>query len=125
MRSKTNQGASLMPKRHSQWVRALKSPRFWIAIALSICILLCIFDPLKLLLDKSFLISQLERFGSWAVCLFILVFALSSTIGIPGITFPLAVGAVFGLVWGSLWSVIGATLDYSWDAGLHLAGGYG
>lgn len=103
-----------MPKRHSQWVsqwvRALKSPRFWIAIALSISILLCIFGPLKLLLDKSFLISQLERFGSWAVCLFILVFALSSAIGVPGIMFPIAAGAVFGLVWGSLWSVIGATL---------------
>jgi uncharacterized membrane protein YdjX (TVP38/TMEM64 family) len=105
--------------------QSAQKPRFWIAIALSICILLCIFGPLKLLVDKSFLISQLERFGSWAVCLFILVFALSSAIGIPGITFPLAVGAVFGLVWRSLWSVIGATLDYSWDAGLHLAGDYG
>ncbi|MEP0753268.1 TVP38/TMEM64 family protein [Trichocoleus sp. Lan] len=110
MRNKTNQSASPMPKRYSQWVRTLKSPPLWIAIALSICILLCIFSPLKLLLDKSFLVSHLERFGSWAVCLFILVFALSSAIGIPGIMFPVAAGAVFGFVWGSLWSVIGATL---------------
>ncbi|MBC6418975.1 MAG: TVP38/TMEM64 family protein [Prochloron sp. SP5CPC1] len=41
---------------------------------------------------------------------FILVYAVVTVIGVPGTILTIAGGLVFGLGWGSLWSVIGATL---------------
>ncbi|HAG81019.1 MAG TPA: TVP38/TMEM64 family protein [Cyanobacteria bacterium UBA12227] len=90
--------------------RSLKRPRYWLAIAFILCILLCLFSPLNALFNQSLLISQLEKLGHWAVCLFILVYMLATVIGIPGTMLTIAGGAVFGLIWGTIWSVMGATL---------------
>ncbi len=98
-----------LPKR-SSLTALIKSPRFWLAVALLSCVLLCFFGPLNGLLDRTFLVAHLEKWGSWAVCLFVLAFALATVLGLPGAVFPIAGGAVFGLFWGTLWSVMGATL---------------
>ena len=88
----------------------LKSPRFWIALALLGILLLCCLTPLKVLFDQKFLEQQLQQLGNWAVCLFVLVYSLATVVGFPGTVLTVAGGAVFGIVWGTFWSVIGATL---------------
>ncbi|MBW4493937.1 MAG: TVP38/TMEM64 family protein [Oscillatoria princeps RMCB-10] len=97
-------------RQRSSLAALIKSPRFWLAVALLSCLLLCFFGPLKVLLDHTFLVAHLERWGNWAVCLFVLAFALATVLGLPGVVFPIAGGAVFGLFWGTFWSVVGATL---------------
>ena len=88
----------------------IKTPRFWVAIALlSLCLLFCL-TPLKALFDHMFLVQQLESLDRWAVCAFVLVYALATVLGVPGTVLTIAGGAVFGLVWGTFWSVVGATL---------------
>ncbi|NEQ83700.1 MAG: TVP38/TMEM64 family protein, partial [Moorea sp. SIO2I5] len=47
--------------------------------------------------------QQLEELGHWAICLFILVYALATVLGIPGTVLTIAGGTVFGLVWGTFW----------------------
>jgi len=88
----------------------LKTPRFGIAIALLSLCLLCYLTPLRALFDHMFLVQQLESLDRWAVWAFVLVYALATVLGIPGTVLTIAGGAVFGLVWGTFWSVVGATL---------------
>lgn len=96
--------------RFKVYLKRLKNPRFWLAIALLCVLLLCCFGPLQVLFNQSFLVAQLKSLGNWAVFLFVLVFALTTAVGVPGILFPIVAGAVFGLFWGAFWSVVGATL---------------
>lgn len=90
--------------------KLLKNPRFWLAIALLGLLLLCYFTPLKALFDQKFLEQQLQQLGNWSVCLFVLVYTLATVVGVPGTVLTVAGGAVFGIAWGTLWSVVGATL---------------
>lgn len=88
----------------------LKSTRFWLAVLLLGSLLLCIFSPLRVLFDQTFLVDQLQKYRHGAVFLFILAYTLLTVIGVPGTILTIAGGAVFGLVWGTFWSVVGATL---------------
>lgn len=90
--------------------KLLKSSRFWLAIVLLGLLLLCWLTPLKALFDQKFLEQQLQQLGNWAVGLFVLVYTLATVVGIPGTVLTVAGGAVFGVAWGTFWSVIGATL---------------
>ncbi|HBB32598.1 MAG TPA: TVP38/TMEM64 family protein [Cyanobacteria bacterium UBA8803] len=90
--------------------QSLKKPRFWLAIALGACILFCLFGPMKVLWDRTFLTQQLNYWGHWAVCGFIVIYTVATVLGIPGTILTIVAGAVFGLIWGTLWSVVGATL---------------
>lgn len=90
--------------------KLLKTPRFWLAIALFGLLLLCWLTPLKALFDQKFLEHQLQQLGNWAVWLFVLVYTLATVVGIPGTVLTVAGGAVFGIIWGTFWSVVGATL---------------
>ncbi|WP_143727391.1 TVP38/TMEM64 family protein [Moorena bouillonii] len=90
--------------------RLLKRRSLWLAIALFILVLLCYSTPVRALFNQRFLVQQLQGLGHWAICLFILVYALATVLGIPGTVLTIAGGTVFGLVWGTFWSVIGATL---------------
>lgn len=98
--------------------RRLKNRRFWFAIspkkcyaiALLVLCLLCCFTPLRAIFDEQFLVQQLQQWGHWAVCLFVLVYALTTVLGVPGTVLTIAGSVVFGLVWGTFWSVVGATL---------------
>ncbi|WP_026098541.1 hypothetical protein [Kamptonema formosum] len=73
-------------RQRSSLAALLKSPQFWLAVALLSCLLLCFFEPLNLL-----------------------AFAVATVRGLSGAVFPIAGGAVFGLLWGTLRSVVGAT----------------
>ncbi|MEB3829703.1 TVP38/TMEM64 family protein [Phormidium sp. CCY1219] len=94
-------------RRIQQWGR---SPKLWVAIALVLCLLVSWLTPLNRLFDRAFLTATLERWGNWAVFLFVFIYVVATVVGIPGTVMTLAGGAVFGLLWGTVWSVIGATL---------------
>lgn len=90
--------------------RRLKTPRLWLAIAFLVLCLLCCFTPVKGLFNEQFLVQQLHRCGPWAVCLFVFIYTLATVLGVPGTVLTIAGSVVFGLVWGTFLSVVGATL---------------
>ncbi|MCP2728806.1 TVP38/TMEM64 family protein [Limnofasciculus baicalensis] len=90
--------------------RLLKNPRFWLAMAIGVSLLLCLLTPLKGIFDRSLLINTLQQRGNAAVYLFVIIYTIATVLGIPATIFTVAGGAVFGLIWGTLWSVVGATL---------------
>jgi len=95
---------------NSQSHQPRKKLRFWLVIGLGACILVCLLGPLQVLFNQALLVSQLERLGHSAVCLFVLVYTIATILGVPGTILTIAGGTVFGLFWGTLWSVMGATL---------------
>ena len=54
--------------------------------------------------------QKLQWFGRWAPILFIVLYALSTVLFVPGSVLTVAGGALFGPVWGTLWNLTGATL---------------
>ena len=98
--------------RNYRWQRGINFNGFLLAVtAIAIaCLLLCLFTPLNRLFELAFLVQILQEWGSWAVLLFVLTYIVATAIGVPGTAMTIAGGAVFGLGWGSFWSVVGATL---------------
>lgn len=90
-------------------LKFLKNPRFWVSIGLLLGLGLCVWGPFNLVLDQALLAMHLEELGGWAVCLFILLFIVTTALGIPGTILAITGGAVFGVFWGTVWSVFGAT----------------
>ncbi len=73
-------------------------------------LLLLIFSPLNVLFNKMFLVEYLQKNQCCVIIPFIIVYTILTIIGIPGTVLTVAGGVVFGIWWGTLWSVIGATL---------------
>ena len=48
--------------------------------------------------------------GPVEIAIFVLAHVVANAVGVPGTLLVIVGGAVFGLWWGTLWSVIGATL---------------
>ncbi|MGD1936788.1 MAG: TVP38/TMEM64 family protein [Cyanophyceae cyanobacterium] len=63
-----------------------------------------------LLFNRDELVRWLENLGPWSVVGFIGAHVVATAVGIPGTVLVLAGGVVFGVFYGTLWSVIGATL---------------
>jgi uncharacterized membrane protein YdjX (TVP38/TMEM64 family) len=61
--------------------------------------------------------------GAWGVFLFIAVYVVATVLFIPGSVLTLGAGAVFGVVWGSIYVSIGSTLGAAcaFLVGRHLA----
>jgi uncharacterized membrane protein YdjX (TVP38/TMEM64 family) len=82
----------------------------WLALTLFVLALICLYTPVNLLFNQAFLVMELDNLGTYAALFFVLGFALTTTLGFPGNVSTIAGGAVFGLYWGTLWSLVGATL---------------
>lgn len=82
----------------------------WAGIGLTTLVLVCLFSPIKELFDEKFLVSEFQRSGGYAPLLFVLVFTIAISLGFPGNVMAIAGGALFGLFWGTIWSLIGSTL---------------
>jgi uncharacterized membrane protein YdjX (TVP38/TMEM64 family) len=62
------------------------------------------------LFSTAALEQELQWFGRWAPILFIVLYALSTVLFVPGSVLTVVGGALFGPVWGTLWNLAGATL---------------
>ncbi len=102
-------------KKYNQGLNKLKTNplrnlRLWLAIALIALLLVCTIGPLKIIFDPMFLVHYLQEHKCCIRIPFIVVYTILTVIGIPGTILTVSGGVVFGLWWGTLWSVIGATL---------------
>jgi uncharacterized membrane protein YdjX (TVP38/TMEM64 family) len=61
-------------------------------------------------LQAAVLERQLGRFGQWAPIVFVVLYAVSTVLFVPGSLLTLAGGAMFGPIAGTLYSLTGATL---------------
>ncbi len=84
--------------------------RVAIIAVIVLLLLLLIFSPLNVLFDKMFLVEYLREHQCCVIIPFIITYIILTIIGLPGTLLTLAGGVVFGIWWGTLWSVIGATL---------------
>ncbi len=87
-----------------------KKIRVLIIATLVSLLLILIFSPLNVLFNKMFLIEYLRANQCCVIVPFIITYTILTILGIPGTLLTLAGGVVFGIWWGTLWSVIGATL---------------
>ena len=88
---------------------------FFSAIALTLLISPQFRQFLVPLLDRQALIgifapAENTSFPVRSIGLFLAAHIVANAIGVPGTVFVVVGGAVYGLWWGTLWSVIGATL---------------
>ena len=88
----------------------IKNPRLWLGIILITLLILFSVSPLKVLFDPLFLVEYLRKHQCCVIIPFIITYIVLTVVGIPGTVLTVAGGIVFGLWWGTVWSVIGATL---------------
>lgn len=88
----------------------LQNKRFWLLAGLAAIAAICCRDGLPLLLHQERLVQFLSCAGHWRSLAFIAAHVIATAVGVPGTILVIAGGAVFGLFWGTVWSVIGATL---------------
>jgi uncharacterized membrane protein YdjX (TVP38/TMEM64 family) len=55
-------------------------------------------------------LNWVESLGSWGVAAFIVIYNIATILFIPGALLTMSGGVLFGLVWGSIYVVIAATL---------------
>jgi len=55
------------------------------------------------------LLTQIRALGPWGPLAFILLYGIAPPLFVPGFPLTLAGGALFGPVWGTLYSLVGAT----------------
>lgn len=92
------------------WSKLSRKPKFWILLLAGLVLGILLAGPLRWIFDYEALVGVIRSWGPWAVVFFISCFALATIVGLPATFFPIAGGAIFGLAWGSLWALTGATL---------------
>lgn len=63
-----------------------------------------------LLFDQMHLVEFVESHGLWGSIIFILLHIVATVLGVPGVILTIVGGVLFGLIWGSVLSLVGATL---------------
>lgn len=97
-------------QRKKNKINLINNPRLWLAIAILTTLVILIVSPLKVLFEPMFLVEYLRENQCCVIIPFIVTYTILTVVGIPGTILTVAGGIVFGLWWGTLWSVIGATL---------------
>ena len=82
----------------------------WSALAIATAAIAICCTPIGSLLDRDTLQTWLRSLGSGSAAAFAIVQIAATAVGVPGTALVVAGGAVFGLWWGSVLSVLGAGL---------------
>ena len=110
IKSQKKPNKAIIRQRNISFRKFLRDPLFLVLI-FAIALLIAIFSsPLKLFFDPAFLVDYFMADSSRSVVSFIVIYTLLTVFGVPGILLTVAGGGVFGIWWGTLWSVLGATL---------------
>ena len=85
---------------------------FFGAVCIAVCLSILHASPqgLSILFDREALIDFFSMSRYCGACLFVVAHVVANAIGVPGTLLVIVGGAVYGLWWGALWSVVGATL---------------
>jgi len=110
IKSQKKPNKTIVRQGNSSFKNFLRSPLFLALIFLVVFLIAIFSSPLKLFFDHTFLVDYFLENSSRAVTSFIFIYALLTVVGIPGTLLTVAGGGVFGIWWGALWSVLGATL---------------
>ena len=93
----------------------LTNRRFQISL-LWVCLVASFYlSPLRQVLSRETLTIVLPSFGPWSAFLFVALYAVAMVIGIPTVVLTIVGGGVFGLLPGTVHSVLGATVG-AWGA---------
>lgn len=79
-------------------------------VALLALIPLCIFTPLRTVLDPKLFKNFITQYEGYVELIFIAIYTVVTIIGIPGTVLTIVGGCLFGLWYGTLISIISATL---------------
>ncbi len=86
-------------------------PRIAFALALAAAVVWAVLN--RKTFDIAAIEGWLQDLGFWAPVVFVLLWVLWAVLFLPGAVLGLAGGALFGPVWGVLWTLTGATLGAS------------
>lgn len=106
-KSHVKQRASVFTESLQCLLRQCMRPRLWVAVSILLLFILLFVSPLGKRLHHEQLVMDLEMLGPWAPALFVLLNIAATSLGIPGTVLTVVGGAVFGLLWGTVWSAIG------------------
>ena len=81
-----------------------------VVAVLTVCLSMGGGRSLSVLFDRTVLTESLAGAGRSSAGLFVLAHVVANAVGVPGTLLVIVGGAVYGLWWGALWSVIGASL---------------
>lgn len=90
------------------WIRLLSG-----AILIAVALIIFKFTPIAAWIKLENLRLLKEQAGIFAPVGFIVVYAIATIFAVPGTILTLSGGALFGIVFGTIWTVIGATLGAS------------
>ena len=92
-------------------IKILVNPKFIaLAIAGISVILLGIYTPLKTVFNPLLFKSFIQQYEGYVSILFIAIYTLLTVIGIPGTVLTIVGGCLFGIWYGTIISIISATL---------------
>ncbi|WP_370623487.1 TVP38/TMEM64 family protein [cf. Phormidesmis sp. LEGE 11477] len=83
---------------------------FIVATALTVFLSMSGGHTLFVLFDRMALTDFFAAAGPSSIWLFVLAHVVANAVGVPGTLLVIVGGAVYGLWWGTLWSVAGASL---------------
>jgi uncharacterized membrane protein YdjX (TVP38/TMEM64 family) len=87
----------------------LRKRSFWLLLGLGLGLVLVV-QHFHLLVNPEAMFDMFMGLGPWSVPAFLMAHIIATMLGVPATLLVLAGGILFGLWWGSLWSLIGATL---------------
>jgi uncharacterized membrane protein YdjX (TVP38/TMEM64 family) len=80
-----------------------------IVLAFALLFLIAITYVLRERFDPTLISDWLQSLGPWAPLAYILIFLLAPALLLPGAPITIAGGAIFGPIWGTVYSAVGAT----------------
>ncbi|WP_299489048.1 TVP38/TMEM64 family protein [Acaryochloris sp. IP29b_bin.137] len=90
--------------------RQVKGHRRLLAGVIGVLLLPFVLKYVPLLFDQMHLVEFVASHGLWGSIIFILLHIAATVLGVPGVILTIVGGVLFGLIWGSALSLIGATL---------------
>ncbi len=79
-------------------------------VGVAFVVILTLVGGFLTLVDEDALTSAFKSMGVYAPFCYVMLLTVSLAVGIPGNIIAIAGGAIFGLVWGTVLSLIGSTL---------------
>ncbi|MEM6611602.1 MAG: TVP38/TMEM64 family protein [Cyanobacteria bacterium P01_C01_bin.72] len=91
--------------------KLFRQPKFAVlTIAALGIVLLCIFTPLRAVFDPFLFKDFIEQYESYVEIIFIAIYIVLTVIGVPGTVLTIVGGSLFGIWYGTLISIVSATL---------------